>query len=40
MKRRARITKNEIHAAAFNRINNVHEKIARFWLAENVCILV
>ena len=30
----------EINAATFNRINNVHEKITRFWLTENDYILM
>ena len=40
IKRRTRIPKNIINVTAFNPIDNVHEKFARFWLAENDCILM
>ena len=40
MTRRARITKNEINAAAFNRIDNVHEKNYALLVTENDCILM
>ena len=39
-KRRARVTKKEMNTTAFNQINNVHEKITRFWIPENDCILM